>query len=216
VSHHQEDDPVITTSPHTRRVIAAALTASAVTLWASGCSDGDAEADSTTDTATVAPAPTEAATDEDTATTEPTSDAGPLFDGSTLVDLQTYAGTWVATTAEGAVTTIDDPAASEVPSTWVIEPADAEGAYHLVSSATTDDREMCLTLPGDDVVNVSTCDPADAGQQLSIASLDQVEQVNISNANGYLVSDPEGGLAVEPDPSSPASVFTLVERGAAG
>ncbi len=215
MSHHQKDDPVVTTSPHTRRVIAAALTASAVTLWASGCSDGDAEADSTTDTATVAPAPTEAATDEDTATTEPTSDAGPLVDGSTLVDLQTYAGTWVVTTVEGAVTTIDDPAAAEVPSTWMIEPADA-GTFHLVSSATTDDRDMCLTLPGNDVVGVDFCDAADVGQQLRIASLDQVEQVNISNDTGYLVSDLEGGLAVEPDPSSPASVFTLVERGAVG
>ncbi|MFB9954489.1 hypothetical protein [Cellulomonas denverensis] len=145
----------------------------------------------------------------------PAGGGNALLDGSTLVDIGTYEGTWLVTTVEGAVTTIDDPAGSELPSTWVIEPAGSTGMVQVRSSATTDDREQCLALPGDDVVSVATCDDTDPAQQFEVTALDRPEQVNISNANGYLVSDPEGGVAVEPDPASPASVFTLTERGAA-
>lgn len=195
----------------TVRRTAVLLTAGVVAVAVSACTpDGD---ESATD---VFPAQQDTRTGTlDTPTATPSTGEDGLLDGSTLVDIGTYEGTWLVTTVEGAVTTIDDPAGSEVPSTWVIEPAGSTGLVQVRSSATTDDRDLCLTLPGDDVVSVQECDDADPDQQFDVAALDQPEQVNISNPNGYLVSDPEGGVAVEPDPSSPASVFTLTGRGAA-
>lgn len=83
------------------------------------------------------------------------------------------------------------------------------------TTATIDGQPSCLSLPGDDVVSIATCDPAAPDQQLDVATLDQPDQVNISSAAGVVVADQEGGLALDPDPSSPASVFTLVHRGPA-
>lgn len=182
------------------------------------CSAGTEPGDDPTSPAAMPEAtssPTPDAAPASPTTDDAGADATSLTDGSTPVDIGTYAGTWVVTTVEGAVTTIDDPSASEVPSTWVIEPAGTGGASHVRSSATTDERDMCLSLPGPDTVTLAFCDPADATQLFDVASLDQPEQVNISHAEGYLASDPDGGLSVVPDPGSPASVFTLTARTAA-
>ncbi len=189
----------------TAHVITATLAAAVLSLTACGPADDD---DSSTDVYP-APADTAGTTPESTATSSPTGGT----EQGTAYDIQTYESTWLVTTAEGAVTTVADPSAAEVPSTWTITSGGTDGMVQLVSSATTDDQQMCLTLPGADVVSVNPCDPADAGQWLKLGELDQPEQVNISNENGYLVSDPEGGVAVATDPSSPASVFTLVASG---
>lgn len=191
-------------SHRTRHALAAACTLGVIVLSASACTTdgGDSEAVPTVDT-------TPSTSSEPTTTN---TSADPALGGGDPVDIRTYETTWLITTAEGAVTTIDDPALSEVPSDWTLVAAGTDAEYLVRSGATTDGQEMCLTLPGDDVVGVEVCDPASADQQFRVVSLDQPEQVNISNENGYLVSDPEGGVAVQPDPSSPASVFTLVPR----
>lgn len=210
---------MITTTPRTRlpRLVGASIAAGGLALALAACGTDDASGDGATTpaatpdgmTSPTPDAPTPTPTSDDAGGTDPAA----LTDGTTLVDIATYASTWVVTTVEGAVTTLENPSASEVPYTWVIEPAGAEGTSLVRSSATTDDRDMCLNLPGDDVVGLTECDPADPNQQLRVASLDQPEQVNLSNESGYLVADPEGGLAVAAEPGSPASVFTLTARG---
>lgn len=194
----------------TPRTLALALAAGALVVGTSACTGGTAEAE---DTDTTAPAPdpvTTTATDDDA--TEPADDD--LLGGTRQVDIQTYGGEWVTTTAEGGVTTVADPAeAGGVPTTWVFEPTG--DTFQVRTTATTDGQPSCLSLPGDDVITVAPCDPAAPDQQFDVATLDQPDQVNISSAAGVVVADQEGGLALDPDPSSPASVFTLVDRGAA-
>lgn len=198
--------------PRTRapRTAALALAAGALVVGASACTGGSPE---TEDTDVTTPAP------DPVATTEPAPDAtAPATDdplaGTRQVDIQTYGGEWVTTTVEGGVTTVTDPAeAGGVPTTWVFQPTGA--TFQVRTTATTDGQPSCLSVPGDDVITVAPCDPAAADQQIDVAALDQPEQVNISSAAGVVVADQEGGLALDPDPSSPASVFTLVDRGAA-
>ena len=195
------------------RVLALALTTGALVAGTAACSGGDAEAEETgTDATTPAP---EATTPEDADGDATTPAGGGLLDGTRLVDIQTYGAEWVTTTVEGGVTTVADPAeAGGVSTTWVFTPLD-DGTFQVRTTATTDGQSSCLSLPGDDVVTVATCDEAAADQRLDVGALDQPEQVNISSAAGVVVADQEGGLALDPDPSSPASVFTLVDRGAA-
>jgi hypothetical protein len=204
-----------TRRPRTRaRTFALALAAGALVVGTSACTGGTAEAEDTTDTAP-APDPVTTTTDDagaDGAATTPAG--GDLLAGTHQVDIQTYGGEWVTTTVEGGVTTVADPAeAGGVPTTWVFEPTG--DAFPVRTTATTDGQPSCLSLPGDDVITVAPCDPAAPDQQLDVATLDQPDQVNISSAAGVVVADQEGGLALDPDPSSPASVFTLVDRGAA-
>jgi hypothetical protein len=194
---------------HTPRAFALALAAGALAVGTAACTGGTTEAEDTApapEPATTADAPTEAAP-----TTAPATD-DPLA-GTRQVDIQTYGGEWVTTTVEGGVTTVADPAEAGVPTTWVFEPSGA--TFQVRTTATTDGQPSCLSLPGDDVITVAPCDPAAPDQQLDVATLDQPDQVNISSAAGVVVADQEGGLALEADPSSPASVFTLVDRGAA-
>jgi hypothetical protein len=205
---------VITTATRRRtrtpRAFALALAAGALVAGTAACTGGTAEAEDTAP----APEPATTAADpaEDAATTAPATD-DPLS-GTRQVDIQTYGGEWVTTTVEGGVTTVADPAeAGGVPTTWVFEPSGA--TFHVRTTATTDGQPSCLSLPGDDVITVAPCDPAAPDQQLEVATLDQPDQVNISSAAGVVVADQEGGLALEADPSSPASVFALVDRGAA-
>ena len=195
------------------RTFALALAAGALVVGASACTGGTAEAEDTTGTA---PAPDPVATTADTGAggdaTAPTG--GDLLGGTRQVDIQTYGGEWVTTTVEGGVTTVADPAeAGGVPTTWVFQPSGT--TFQVRTTATTDGQPSCLSLPGDDVITVAPCDPAAPDQQLDVATLDQPEQVNISSAAGVVVADQEGGLALDPDPASPASVFTLVDRGGA-
>lgn len=194
------------------RTFALALAAGALVVGTSACTGGTAEAEDTTDTA---PAPDPVATtDDDTGAGDDATAGGDLLDGTHQVDIQTYGGEWVTTTVEGGVTTVADPAeAGGVATTWVFEPTGE--TFQVRTTATTDGQPSCLSLPGDDVITVAPCDPAAPDQQLDVAALDQPEQVNISSAAGVVVADQEGGLALDPDPSSPASVFTLVDRGAA-
>jgi hypothetical protein len=207
---------VITTPirPGTRtpRTVALALAAGALVVGTSACTGGTPEAEET-DVTTPAPDPV--------ATAEPAPDptasapaADDPLDGTRQVDIQTYGDQWVTTTVEGGVTTVTDPAeAGGVPTTWVFQPTGA--TFQVRTTATTDGQPSCLSLPGDDVITVAPCDPAAADQQIDVATLDQPDQVNISSAAGVVVADQEGGLALDPDPSSPASVFTLVDRGPA-
>ncbi|GEM_PF-1827969 len=199
----------------TPRTFALALAAGALVVGTSACTGGTVEAEDTTGT-TPAPDPVtttaDTGTDDDATATEPAG--GGLLDGSRQVDIQTYGDQWVTTTVEGGVTTVTDPAeAGGVPTTWVFEPTGT--TFQVRTTATTDGQPSCLSLPGDDVITVAPCDPAAPDQQLDVATLDQPDQVNISSAAGVVVADQEGGLALDPDPSSPASVFTLVDRGAA-
>lgn len=207
------------TRPWTRarapRAFALALATGALVVGTSACTGGSTD-DSADGTDTTAPAPdpvtTTAPDDADDDTTAPAEND--LLAGTHQVDIQTYGGEWVTTTVEGGVTTVTDPAeAGGVPTTWVFEPNGS--AFQVRTVATTDGEPSCLSIPGDGVVTVATCDPAAADQQIQVGTLDQPDQVNISSAAGVIVADQEGGLAIEPDPSSPASVFTLVDRGAA-
>jgi hypothetical protein len=162
-----------------------------------------------------APTP-EAATTSDAAGGDTASAPGPdaLLAGTRQVDIQTYGGEWVTTTVEGGITTVADPAeAGGVPTTWVFDPNGA--GFQVRTTATTDGQPSCLSLPGDDVITVAPCDPSAPDQQIDVATLDRPDQVNLSSTAGVVVADQEGGLALEPDPSSPASVFTLVDRGTA-
>lgn len=193
------------------RTFALTLAAGALVVGTSACTGGTAEAEDTTDTM---PAPDPVATTADTGAGDDATAGGDLLDGAHQVDIQTYGGEWVTTTVEGGVTTVADPAeAGGVPTTWVFQPTGT--TFQVRTTATTDGHPSCLSLPGDDVITVAPCDPAAPDQQLDVAALDQPEQVNISSAAGVVVADQEGGLALDPDPSSPASVFTLVDRGAA-
>ncbi|WP_147795618.1 hypothetical protein [Cellulomonas sp. Y8] len=193
------------------RTFALALAAGALVVGTSACTGGTAEAEDTTDTA---PAPDPVATTADAGAGDDATVGGDLLDGTHQVDIQAYGGEWVTTTAEGGVTTVADPAeAGGVPTTWVFQPTGT--TFQVRTTATTDGQPSCLSLPGDDVITVAPCDPAAPDQQLDVTALDQPEQVNVSSAAGVVVADQEGGLALDPDPSSPASVFTLVDRGAA-
>ena len=207
------------TRPWTRarapRAFVLALAAGALVVGTSACTGGSTE-DGADGTDTTAPAPDPATTtapdDADDDATAPAEND--LLAGTHQVDIQTYGGEWVTTTVEGGVTTVTDPAeAGGVPTTWVFEPNGS--AFQVRTVATTDAEPSCLSIPGDGVVTVATCDPAAADQQIQVGTLDQPDQVNISSEAGVVVADQEGGLAIEPDPSSPASVFTLVNRGAA-
>jgi hypothetical protein len=204
------------TRPRTRtpRGFALALATGALVVGTSACTSGDAE----TEGAVTTPAPEPATTTTEEAGADDTASAGTSTDdplaGTRQVDVQTYGGEWVTTTVEGGVTTVADPAeAGGVSSTWVFEPSGA--TFQVRTTATTDGQPSCLSLPGDDVITVAPCDPVAPDQQLEVATLDQPDQVTISSAAGVVVADQEGGLALEADPSSPASVFTLVDRGAA-
>ena len=192
-----------------------AFTAGALVIGLSACGADEPSVRDSTETETTRPA-----NEPDSTTSSTDEPASPgtsvdLLDGTHTVDIQTYADEWVTTTVEGGITTVADPAeAGGVPTTWVVQPLD-NGGFHVQTTGTTDGKSFCLSLPGDDVVTVAPCDAASLDQQLDVTTLDQPDQVNISSSAGVVVADPNSGLALEPDPASPASVFTLVDRGSA-
>ncbi|MFD2772456.1 hypothetical protein ACFS33_19180 [Cellulomonas phragmiteti] len=163
---------------------------------------------------TTAPAPADPTTEPADDPTETTAPGEALLDGTRQVDVQTYGARWVTTSVEGGITTVADPAESDVPTTWVIEPA-SDGGHLMRSTATVDGRDLCLNAPGNDVLGLETCDATSPSQLLDVGSLDQPEQVSIVTADGYLVADPDGGLALASDASGPGTVFVLVDRGPA-
>lgn len=202
-----------------RTLRTAAVTAVALGLGLTACTAGTQEPAASPVPRSTAPEPSPTAepTTEPTAPSSP-ADGAALVDGTRQVDVQTYGGLWVATSVEGGITTVADPAASAVPTTWVVEPvAPAGGGARalLRSTATVDDRDLCLNTPGDGVLGLETCDPASPSQQLAVGATDQPDRVNITTADGYLVAAPDGGLALAPDAASPGTVFTLVDRGPA-
>ncbi|MGW2092617.1 hypothetical protein [Promicromonospora sukumoe] len=187
-----------------------------VALALAGCSpaaDGDSSSPSSSPTSE-ATAPTSEPTEEDTdATSEPTEGAagGTLLDGSQEVEIESYAGTYLAPTVEGGVALVEDPAANDVPAQWIIGPVEGGGdGYQLTTVALTDGEPSCLTLADGADPSLGTCDPADASQVFSVATLDSPEQVSISNEAGTLAVDAESGsLTVHPDGAEVSSTFTL-------
>jgi len=190
-----------------------------VALVLAGCSptaggDSTSSSSPTSETTT----PTAEPTQEDTATassepSEPTegADDATLIDGSQEVEIESYAGTYLAPTVEGGVALVDDPAANEVPAQWIIGPVEAGGdEFQLTTVALTDGEPSCLTLADGADPSLATCDSGDASQVFSVTTLDHPEQVSISNEAGTLAVDAEGGsLTVHPDGAEVSSTFTL-------
>lgn len=200
----------------TRARRSAAMTAVALGLGLTACTAGTPEPEASPVATAPVPSPSAEQTAEPTGTSSP--GGGALVDGTRQVDVQTYGDLWVATSVEGGITTVPDPAGSAVPTTWVVEPVTAAGGDArslLRSTATVDGRDLCLNAPGDGVLGLEECDAAAPSQHLQVGSTDRPELVNITTADGYLVADPDGGLALAPDAASPGTVFTLVDRGPA-
>jgi hypothetical protein len=184
-------------------------------LVLAGCSS-----DSDGDTATTAspasePATTSAETSEpaapETATTDPaeSTDDGALMDGNQPVDIQSYAGTYLAPTVEGGVALVPDPAANEVPAQWIVTPG-----YQIVTVAETDGEPSCLAVAMDADPSLASCDEQDPDQVFVVSPLDSPEQVALTTAAGYLGVDTESGnLAVYDTGDQLSSTFTLVPQG---
>lgn len=137
-----------------------------------------------------------------------------LLDGTRRVDVELYTGQWLVPDVEGGLTAVDQPARADLPSSWVFTPVSPEATEHLVvTEATTDGEPMCLRVVDVETVSLSRCDPADPAQLVRVAALDSPEQVNITTAEGFLVSGTDGRLAIAASPDDPNSVFTLAERG---
>lgn len=185
-----------------------------------GCSsDGD-------DATTIAPTATAPATEEatptdepvapETATTEPAEEPedGALMDGNQPVDIQSYAGTYLAPTVEGGVGLVPDPAANEVPAQWVVTPVEGGGVgYQIVTVAETDGEPSCLAVPFGGEPSLATCDAEDTDQVFVVTPLDSPEQVALTNPAGYLGVDTESGnLAVYDTGDQLSSTFTLVAQ----
>jgi len=188
-----------------------------------GCSSGDDDA-ATTDPTTSAPTTDEATPTDDasepaapeTATTEPAAgpEDGGLMDGTQPVDIQSYAGTYLAPTVEGGVALVPDPAANEVPAQWVVTPVEGGGiGYQIVTVAETDGEPSCLTVPSGGDPSTTSCDAEDTDQVFVVTPLDSPEQVALTNPAGYLGVDTESGnLAVYDTGDQLSSTFTLVAQ----
>lgn len=188
-----------------------------------GCSSGGDDA-ATTDPTTTAPTTDEATPTDDatepaapeTATTEPAEgpEDGGLMDGTQPVDIQSYAGTYLAPTVEGGVALVPDPAANEVPAQWVVTPVEGGGiGYQIVTVAETDGQPTCLTVPFGGDPSTTSCDVEDTDQVFVVTPLDSPEQVALTNPAGYLGVDTESGnLAVYDTGDQLSSTFTLVAQ----
>lgn len=202
-----------------RTVLSIALLGTGLAL--AGCSS-----DSDGGTATTASPASEPTTTSDeasepaapeTATTDPAegADDGGLMDGNQPVDIQSYAGTYLAPTVEGGVALVPDPAANEVPAQWVVTPVDAGGVtYQVTTVALTDGEPSCLSVAMDADPSLASCDEQDPGQVFVVTPLDSPEQVALTTAAGYLGVDTESGnLTVYETGDQLSSTFTLVAQG---
>lgn len=190
-----------------------------VALALAGCSpaaEGDSSSSPSSSATSETTAPTSEPTEEDTATasSEPTDGAadGTLTDGSQEVEIESYAGTFLAPTVEGGLALVEDPAANDVPAQWIIGPVEGGGdGYQLTTVALTDGEPSCLTLPDGGDPSLATCDPEDTSQVFAVTTLDRPEQVSVSNEAGYLGVDADSGsLTVYPTGEEVSSTFTLV------
>jgi len=170
-----------------------------VALALAGCSAEPTSEPTSEATAPASSEPTEGATD------------GTLTDGSQEVEIESYAGTYLAPTVEGGLALVEDPAAAEVPAQWIIGPVEAGGDdFQLVTVALTDGEPSCLTLSDGGDPSLAGCDVTDASQVFGVTTLDRPEQVSISNEAGVLAVDAESGsLTVHPDGADVSSTFTL-------
>lgn len=134
-----------------------------------------------------------------------------MTDGSQELEIESYAGTYLAPTVEGGLALVDDPAANEVPAQWIIGPVEAGGDdFQLTTVALTDGEPSCLTLSDGGDPSLAKCDLTDASQVFGVTALDRPEQVSISNEAGVLAVDTESGsLTVHPDGAEMSSTFTL-------
>lgn len=209
-----------------RTVLSIALLGAGLAL--TGCSS-DSDGDSSATTAPPAAETTTADADPTTEVDETTEPAAPetdatepaegaegggLMDGTTEVDIQSYAGTYLAPTVEGGVALVPDPAANEVPAQWVVTPVEGGGSgYQVVTVAKTDGQPSCLTVPTGGDPSTTLCDAEDANQVFEVTPLDSAEQVAISSPAGHLGVDTESGnLAVYETGDQLSSTFTLVTQ----
>ncbi|KQT96351.1 hypothetical protein [Sanguibacter sp. Leaf3] len=202
-----------------RTVLSIAVLGTGLAL--AGCSSDSDGGTATTASPASEPATTSAETSEpaapETATTDPaeSTDDGALMDGNQPVDIQSYAGTYLAPTVEGGVALVPDPAANEVPAQWVVTPLPSGGTgYQIVTVAETDGEPSCLAVAMDADPSLASCDEQDPDQVFVVSPLDSPEQVGLTTAAGYLGVDTESGnLAVYDTGDQLSSTFTLVPQG---
>lgn len=202
-----------------RTVLSIAVLGTGLVL--AGCSSDSDGGTATTASPAAEQATTSAETSEpaapETATTDPaeSTDDGALMDGNQPVDIQSYAGTYLAPTVEGGVALVPDPAANEVPAQWVVTPLPSGGTgYQIVTVAETDGEPSCLAVAMDAEPSLASCDEQDPDQVFVVSPLDSPEQVALTTAAGYLGVDTESGnLAVYDTGDQLSSTFTLVPQG---
>lgn len=202
-----------------RTVLSIAVLGTGLVL--AGCSSDSDGGTATTASSASEPTTTSAETSEptapETATTDPaqSTDDGALMDGTQPVDIQSYAGTYLAPTVEGGVALVPDPAANEVPAQWVVTPLPSGGTgYQIVTVAETDGEPSCLAVAMDADPSLASCDEQDPDQVFVVSPLDSPEQVALTTAAGYLGVDTESGnLAVYDTGDQLSSTFTLVAQG---
>lgn len=202
-----------------RTVLSIAVLGTGLVL--AGCSSDSDGGTATTASPASEPTTTSAETSEpaapETATTDPaeSTDDGALMDGTQPVDIQSYAGTYLAPTVEGGVALVPDPAANEVPAQWVVTPLPSGGTgYQIVTVAETDGEPSCLAVAMDADPSLASCDEQDPDQVFVVSPLDSPEQVALTTAAGYLGVDTESGnLAVYDTGDQLSSTFTLVAQG---
>ena len=109
------------------------------------------------------------------------------------VQIRTATGTVMTPTDEGAVSTIDDPATSNVPTTWRLDPV-GNGRHQLRSDMTTDGRPTCLNVHAPETVGLEICD---AGQPTQTFVLTTTETTSTGTPASFDFD--HGSLAVDPD-----------------
>ncbi|GHG48602.1 hypothetical protein GCM10011331_10490 [Flavimobilis marinus] len=207
----------------TRAALTVALLGAGATL--AGCTSDDNPAPATSSTAveqptsspeapspsTETPAPS---TEEPDATPEPSDDASSDTVLGAEMQVQTFAGTYLAPSVEGGVITVDDAASSELSISWIATAVpDDPGAYLLETVALTDGEPSCLAL-AEEAVALAPCDPDEPALVIEVTPLDSPDRVALSSAAGYLGLDTaDDSLRVFDSGDQPGSVFTLVTAG---
>ena len=211
--------------PTMRAALTVALLGAGATL--AGCTSDDASAPTTSSetgeqptsspdapsptTEPEAPAPSSEAPEP---TTEPSDDGPPAATLGSEMQVQTFAGTYLAPSVEGGVITVDDPASSELSASWIATAVpDHPGAYLVETVALTDGEPSCLAL-AEGAVALAPCDPDEPALLIKVTPLDSPDRVALSSAAGHLgIDTADDSLRVFPTGDQPGSVFTLVAAG---